>query len=651
MRRRLNSLLTIENMFRGCILLVLVTLGSATWLSYYGMNQLAHAGPSARAVVATEELLAEILKPSVLVHEPMSELEAATCTSAPRHLERAQQALDAWEKNLATRNALWRTWKDETTNNLLERVATSADAFVRAAREEALAPLERGDLAAAQRGMSEKVQPAFREYMSFLAQASDAAEQAHRSAISEGRAHGSWWLRTVVIVSGVLAVATLVPMALAMRRTKSRLRLITQRMESVASGEVDLATRISDISGKDEAAQLARAFNGFAKRIHDLVRAAGYEMAQLVGSSRTITFSAEQLAQMMAHQTREVNEILRSVSQLTEVVKQVSLSARDATSLSEQAGLAASEGRGVVDQTVDQIRAIENAAKSVDSAVHSLKGRSDTIGRILTVINDIADQTNLLALNAAIEAARAGEHGRGFAVVADEVRRLAERTTSATAEISSVIEHIRGDTVLASDKTTDSLANVAQGVASASLAGGSLERIVDQSSHVSSSIEKIAAQTAQQAEVASAVRERTQAFHNGITEAEQATSLVAVASTDLARLSEAIGLTISKFKVNRREGESESERATMRDTTCSIGAVLDLSVTGMRVRLTSNAKQDVDVVETVLRHQQIEVPVKARLCWKRVVRGIPHAGFQFVQADPKLISALIQRGVDPDSVL
>lgn len=204
------------------------------------------------------------------------------------------------------------------------------------------------------------------------------------------------------------------------------------------------------------------------------------------------------MAQSADTQKDQTHQLVSAMQEMSSTVLQVSENSNRAAEAAHKASETAHRGGTIVDQTLANMRAIADYVGTTARKIEELGKNSDQIGRIIGVIDEIADQTNLLALNAAIEAARAGEQGRGFAVVADEVRKLAERTTTATKEIAQMIQTIQAETRLAVSAMEEGTRQVQDGVQSTAEAGDSLREIIHMAEQVGEMITHIATAAAQQ---------------------------------------------------------------------------------------------------------------------------------------------------------
>lgn len=268
-------------------------------------------------------------------------------------------------------------------------------------------------------------------------------------------------------------------------------------MQEIAEGDGDL-TRTLDLEGRDEMAQLGGAFNRFVGRVRNTIAAVSDAVDSMSQATRRMSEVSEQARQGTREQQRQTTEVAASTSQLTESardVQQVSEQSRDAA---HGALSCASEGGQTLRVTQEALAQLASGVEQAAAVVQSLEEDSERIGGVLDVIRGIAEQTNLLALNAAIEAARAGEQGRGFAVVADEVRTLASRTQQSTEEIHGMIERLQLSTREAAAAMQGGREQAHQTVEQARATGASLEQIIDQVQHIASAIDQMATAATQQ---------------------------------------------------------------------------------------------------------------------------------------------------------
>tara|TARA_Y100001933_G_scaffold265254_2_gene338325 strand:+ start:78631 stop:80373 length:1743 start_codon:yes stop_codon:yes gene_type:complete len=350
-----------------------------------------------------------------------------------------------------------------------------------------------------------------------------------------------------IAIGVAIAVVIMVLMTIIIRLIIRRLEAIATRAEQLAQGDGDLTQRLEE--SNDEIGTAAKWFNAFIQTVHDTIEQVVDTTKQVVEASTEIARISGQMSQANDSQATQVTSIAAAVEEMSQSVAVASQQSTDAASSAQTSGETATQGGTVVQQTIAGMNSIHEAVTVSGKSVEALGHRSEQIGQVIQVINDIADQTNLLALNAAIEAARAGEHGRGFAVVADEVRKLADRTTKATGEIASSIEAIQGETQQAVNQMQGVSNEVSQGVEHATSAGSSLEQIVSSTQHVAQMIQSIAASSEEQARATEQVACSLDTIRNLSSQTSQDSNLASDTAQTLINKANELQNRIGQFKL------------------------------------------------------------------------------------------------------
>ncbi len=259
--------------------------------------------------------------------------------------------------------------------------------------------------------------------------------------------------------------------------------------QSYSKGDLSI---VMNETRKDEFGQVASHFNTATTKLSDMISAVKHFTDTILDDSSKLSTLSLQISQNSDEQSSRTTEAATSMDELSATFVDVAKNTAQAAESSKEATKLATQGGDIVAKTVDGMKNISNAVNESAQIIEALGTRSEQVGEIIKVINDIAGQTNLLALNAAIEAARAGEQGRGFAVVADEVRKLAERTTSATNEIGEMIKGFQNDTQNAVNSMHSGTGEVEAGVELSMQAGNSLKQIMKSSENVTAMVQQVA---------------------------------------------------------------------------------------------------------------------------------------------------------------
>ncbi|HEU5401722.1 MAG TPA: methyl-accepting chemotaxis protein [Terriglobales bacterium] len=463
---------------------------------------------------------------------------------------------DTIESLIRDGNALVQSSQDAIRSGKDASVQVKFSTLV-SANEEVKNLLLRGQVADAQQTLIEKSNPAFEAVLVGLTEEykKTARNSEEEFKHMDSRAAS---IEGLIAILAIGSVGVVVGYGLILRRgIVTRLRTVVDRVKDIAEGEGDLTQRIRIVSD-DEIGELSHWFNMFIDKLQTIIRQVSSSTQQLASACEQISESAKQMAIGAGAQQNQTAQVATAMQEMSASVTQVSGNASLVAEHSLAAVKDAREGGQVAERAVEMMCTASESVDLVAQQIADLGRRSDQIGKIVGVIDEIADQTNLLALNAAIEAARAGEQGRGFAVVADEVRKLAERTTTATKEIAGMIASIQNETKVAVGSMEKSAAHVQQGVEAIRGAGTRLELIIEGAEKAAEMITQIAAASSQQASTTDEINSNINEIARISNESAGGAQESAKACEHLSVLASDLQLLVRKFKVENAAVREQS---------------------------------------------------------------------------------------------
>ena len=476
--------------------LLILTLAFMVWglvgslLAYKTLREVQINGPLYQRLVEGKDLVADILPPpkyivesNLLVHEMVL---SETLDDIPALENRLQQL----QAEYMTRHAVWNTSQLEDALHQAMQVQSyePAQQFFKTAFESLIPALKAGDRAAAKAFLA-SMQQDYAKHRKAIDATVKLAAQRNTSVEEEARQTLADEVLLWLMVAGAMTVMVFgLGFALA-RGITQPLGQSLRAVQSIAAGDL---TQPIPAGGKDEIGQLLAAMAEMQARMRELVGHIQLEAHQLADSAQVLNAVTTTVANATVSQSEAAAGMAASVEQLSVSIDHVGANARDAEAVAQQSGHQSRTGGEVIKTAAEEMRVIADAVNTSAGTIGELEGYSNEISTVVAVIKDIADQTNLLALNAAIEAARAGEQGRGFAVVADEVRKLAERTTQSTLLISATINKVQESARQAVAAMQAGVVRVNEGVQTAHHAGESINDIQTSAKHVVEVIQDIA---------------------------------------------------------------------------------------------------------------------------------------------------------------
>ncbi len=384
----------------------------------------------------------------------------------------------------------------------------------------------------------EKKMRAYREaeYNRFI----DSVNEAHKAS------HDSTLLSMLigVIMTAVLAFAVFI----VGRLINNSISEVADSLEEIASGEGDLTRRLSTPSN-DAIGRLVTGFNTFMDKLQGIIREITGSTSQLATAAEEMSSISHESNEGVSKQQAQTEQVAAAMNEMTATVTEVARHAEAAAEAAKHASEEAQSGSTVVQNTVSAINSLASEVNGASEVIRQLETDSENIGSVVEVIHGISEQTNLLALNAAIEAARAGEQGRGFAVVADEVRTLASRTQESTKEIQAMIERLQSGTRQAVEVMSRGSEQAETSVEQASKASESLTAITEAVTIINDMNNQISSAASEQGAVASEINQNINVISEIGEQTSQGAQQTATASQEMAQLAAQLQGLVGQFKV------------------------------------------------------------------------------------------------------
>jgi methyl-accepting chemotaxis protein len=353
---------------------------------------------------------------------------------------------------------------------------------------------------------------------------------------------------TIQLVVSTIAIAIVILLGIttlkAVVKPVERVRDIVQRVER----DNDLRLKV-DYHSSDEIGEMVTAFNAMMARLQTSLTDVQKRVHDVNGAVESLNTAAQQVAASSASQSSSTSAMAASVEEMTVSINTVANSAGDAQAMAQHAGEVSDEGGQIIEHTTAEMSAIAKTVAQASSVIQALGNESQQISSVVQVIKEVADQTNLLALNAAIEAARAGEQGRGFAVVADEVRKLAERTAQSTGDIGTMIGKIQESAKEAVGEMARVVKQVESGQSLAQTAGERMASIREEANKVSEAVTEISNALKEQSQASQDIARHVESIAQMTDQNNAAAEETASSAQRLNHLAEAVGATLSQFKV------------------------------------------------------------------------------------------------------
>lgn len=531
----------------------LIVLSVVVGFSIYGMwsfktlNELKVNGPIYHRIVQGKDLVADILPPPEYIIESYLvslQLKESDKNDQPSLIARLKTLKNEYD----TRHDFWKTenLSPDLSEPLLKDAHEPAAAFYEIALKEFVPAIESGNKDASEKTMK-KMKSAYEHHRKAIERVVENANK--RFVADENTAaaqinSATFLMLTVLVIS--VAVTVCISMLISKSVTVSLLNV--QRTMLEIKNTNDLTRRIN-IESDDEIGQTSKTFNELIISLQSSLLSLSNNANGVSQAALELSSSAQQVARSSEEQSSSASAMAATVEQVTVGITLITDGAREAQDISIKSGNLSSQGAEIIQNAAVAMMQIAETVKQTSTSIEALGLQSKQISSVVQVIKEVADQTNLLALNAAIEAARAGEQGRGFAVVADEVRKLAARTAKATEEISLMIQSIQGNTNIAMETMKTAVIKADRGAVLAQEAGVSINQIKDGSLKVVAVVNDISDSLNEQNSASQDIAVHVERVAQQAEENTAAAGQTANSAIQLEKLASDMRATVGRFKL------------------------------------------------------------------------------------------------------
>jgi len=545
----MHPLRNLKLFYRFAVLIASVVLGFAIYglWSFKTLDELKVNGPIYQRIVQGKDLVADILPPPEYIIESYLvslQLEVSPENQRDSLIDRLKHLKADYD----SRHLFWEkeNLSAELQQTLLNQAHIPATVFYNVAFSEFIPALQSGDSQAETAAM-DKMRVAYETHRKAV---DDVVQLANNRVKTDETVAGQLIQSSMQTMLLVLVIAILVTSAIAIMISSSVDRpLINMQKTMLEIKNMSDFTRRIEIENQDEIGQTAQTFNELTQSIQTALLQLLEDANQVSHAANDLSVASQQVAASSGQQSSSATSIAATLEQVNVSIGHVTNGAREAVEISRESGNLSNQGGDIIHNATSAMMQIAETVQQTSGTIEALGQQSNQISSVVKVIKDVADQTNLLALNAAIEAARAGEQGRGFAVVADEVRNLAKRTTKATEEISQMIETMQISTANAINVMSAAVSKAGEGAVIARQAGDAINQIKTGSLKVVEVVNHISDSLVEQNSASNNIADHVDKVAKMACENNTAAGYTASAAIRLEKLAGNMKTTVSKFKL------------------------------------------------------------------------------------------------------